>query len=100
MVLRRPAPMILFRAFGADALEFEIRAYLRDINYIMGVGSDLHFAIAERFRKEGIEIPFGQRDLWFRNADALAEAFRAAAAPPPETPEPPREAAPTREVSA
>jgi small-conductance mechanosensitive channel len=97
MVLRRPAPAILFRAFGADALEFEIRAFLRDINYIMIVGSDLHFSIAERFRAEGIEIPFGQRDIWFRNADALADALR-----PPErsTPEPPREAAPPTEIRA
>mgnify|MGYP006278140043 CR=1 FL=1 len=92
MVLRRPAPAILFRAFGADALEFEIRAYLRDVNYILGVGSDLHFAVAEKFREQGIEIPFGQRDIWFRNVDEVAAAFRRDAADP--VPEPPREAAP------
>ena len=82
MVLRRPEPMILFRAFGADGMEFEIRAYLRDVNYILFVGSDLHFEIAKRFREEGIEIPFGQRDLWFRNASDLAEALSRAGAPP------------------
>jgi misacylated tRNA(Ala) deacylase len=75
--------MILFRAFGADALEFEIRAYLRDVNYIMKVGSDLHFAVAEKFREAGIEIPFGQRDIWFRNPEALGEALRGAPAPEP-----------------
>jgi small-conductance mechanosensitive channel len=99
MVLRRPPPAILFRAFGADALEFEIRAFLRDINYIMIVGSDLHFAVAEKFRAAGIEIPFGQRDIWFRNADALAAALRPVA-PPQDRPEPPREAPRPQEATA
>ena len=101
MILRRPEPMILFRAFGADGMEFEVRAYLRDVNYILFVGSDLHFEIAKRFREEGIEIPFGQRDLWFRNASDLAEALSRAGAPPAPIPlRAPQEAAPAPKESA
>jgi len=104
MVLRRPEPMILFSAFGADALEFEVRCYLRDINYILRVGSDLHFSIAEAFREHGVEIPFGQRDIWFRNVSELGEALRPPGAQPiplrAAEPEPPSEAEPPARTEA
>ncbi len=77
MIIASPPPQALFMSFGSDALEFELRAFLRDINWMLSVRSDLNFSIAEQFAAAGIEIPFAQREVTIKNPEALATALRA-----------------------
>ncbi len=62
-----PEPTALFLAFGDSSLNFELRCHIRNIDQRLQVISDLNFAIDAAFRRDGIEIPFPQRDLHIRD---------------------------------
>ncbi len=84
LVLEDPAPVVLFLGFGSDALSFEIRCWLRDVNFSLSARSDMNFEIHARFKAAGISIPFPQRDLHVTGLDDLTKAL-ARPAPDSET---------------
>ena len=59
---------------GIDTVQlyFEIRAILRDVNWMLSATSDINYEIFRRFKEEGIDIPFAQRDVYIKNLDQLA----------------------------
>lgn len=63
-VLDNPLPVVLFDNYGDSALNFNLSVWTEDYMTKPAVlRSNLYFAIFDRFRKEGIEIPYPQRDI-------------------------------------
>ncbi|MEM9750573.1 MAG: DUF3772 domain-containing protein [Pseudomonadota bacterium] len=62
-VLDYPAPFVYFDDFGDNALSFQLRAYVRDINSSLSVRTQLRVAIFNAFKAAGVSIPFPQRDI-------------------------------------
>ncbi len=59
LVLKFPAPQILFTSMSASALTFELGAFVADVESAVRVRSDLHFEIFKRFKTEKFLIPPG-----------------------------------------
>jgi small-conductance mechanosensitive channel len=78
-----PDPYVLFLDFGDSSLDFELRAIIRNINRRLRVISDINRAINAAFKKQGIEIPFPQRDVNFRGSLQIERDSRV----PPEAPD-------------
>lgn len=64
-----PAPVCRFMAFGADALELELRIWIDDPQAgVANVRSEVLLNVWQIFRENGIEFPFSQRDLHIRSS--------------------------------
>lgn len=63
LVLEEPAPRVLFMDLGANSMNFELRCWLRDVNFSLSARSDINFEIVQLFRKAGIRINLYGRDL-------------------------------------
>jgi small-conductance mechanosensitive channel len=66
-VYHHPAPMVLFTDFGDSALMFKLIFTLNDSFASAVPKSDIRFEINKKFREEGIQIPFPQRDIHIIN---------------------------------
>lgn len=71
MVIINPPPSVYFVSIGAESFNFEIRAILRDVNWILSVKSDLYREIVRQLAAENIEMPYSTRDIWLRNPETL-----------------------------
>ena len=68
-VLKDPAPTVLFKGFGDNSLDFELRVNYSGIENNLPLWHDINVAIDDKFREANIEIAFPQRDLHVRSVD-------------------------------
>lgn len=68
-VCLEPAPRVRFRQFGDSSLDFELLAWIDEPVLRGRMVHELNMAIYKTFAREGIEIPFPQRDVWVRSAE-------------------------------
>jgi len=61
--LEDPAPSVFFEEFAASSLNFILKIWMRKYNLPDEAKDAINCRIAERFGKEGIEIPFPQMDV-------------------------------------
>ena len=64
-------PRVRWLQFGDSSLDFELIAFVKDIDVGATARSDLYFAIFKALKQAGIEIPFPQRDLHIKSDNAL-----------------------------
>jgi potassium-dependent mechanosensitive channel len=68
--LTEPAPNVFFAGFGESSLDFELVVWSSEMSYRpRRYKSDLYFAIEQKLRDAGIEIPFPQRDVYIRSGN-------------------------------
>jgi small-conductance mechanosensitive channel len=66
-VLKNPAPDVLHMGFGDSAWNMRLRIWLEHPRRHPEVQSDINCAIVRKFQRNGVEIPFPQRDLHVRS---------------------------------
>ncbi len=74
-ILTHPEPYVWFKDFGNSSLDFTLFCFALNITRGFGIQTDLRIAIVKKFRDQGIEIPFPQSDVHFRDLDWLKTAL-------------------------
>jgi len=62
-IVTRPEPFVRFIDFGNSSLDFQLFFWTLKTFRVENIKSKLRFKIDEEFRKNGIRIPFPQRDV-------------------------------------
>jgi MscS family membrane protein len=66
-VIDDPEPSVYFLEFGESSLNGQLILYTNNYDYLWDVQDYMNMRIDERFKEEGIEIPFRQVDIWMRD---------------------------------
>jgi potassium efflux system protein len=67
LVLDEPPPQVYFTGFGDSSLNFTLHAYLRQLSDRLPLVHDVHEAVLEALRDNGLKIPFPQHDIHIRS---------------------------------
>lgn len=69
-VVQDPKPRVRMRGFGDSSLDFELLCWVKQPALRGLVSHQLYMKIYKELNAADIEIPFPQRDVWMRTADA------------------------------
>jgi potassium efflux system protein len=69
LVLDEPPPRVYFMGFGDSSLDFKLYVHSRELSDRLPLTHAVHEEILGALRKNGIQIPFPQRDLHLRSVD-------------------------------
>jgi potassium efflux system protein len=73
-VSRDPAPSAVLSEFADSSVNFNLRLVVDDVSKMAAASHATRLAIADTFARNGISIPFPQRDLHLRSVDPAAAA--------------------------
>src|SRR6056297_306447 len=58
-----PKPFVRFNDFGDSSLDFQVFFWVKEPFLVENTKSDIRYAVDDAFRKNGVQIPFPQRDI-------------------------------------
>jgi small-conductance mechanosensitive channel len=67
LILKNPEPLIWVTKFGDSSIDFVVKYWVPHFNYGNDVKSDLIMEIDEKFKLNGIVIPFPQQDIYIKS---------------------------------
>ncbi|WP_456465442.1 mechanosensitive ion channel family protein [Persephonella sp.] len=74
-VLENPPPEVRFVEFGDSSLNFELLVWINVKKVPVPLAkSNLNYMIWYAFKEKGIQIPFPQQDVWFKNELVIKKA--------------------------
>ena len=76
LVLDDPPPKVYFVGFGESSLDFRLNVYSRELADRLPLTHAVHEEILGALRKNGIEIPFPQRDLHLKSVAEKITALK------------------------
>jgi len=80
-ILKQPEPEVRFLEFGNSSLNMELLVWIVEPAKHFLLRSRLNFAIDAAFRREGVEVPFPQRDVHVKSARGLEAILNASKRP-------------------
>jgi small-conductance mechanosensitive channel len=87
-VLQDPGPNCLLVAFGESSVDLELRFWISDpANGTTNVRSEVMLNLWDLYHERGIELPYPQREVTFRNPEAVVRGLAKRQPPVAEPPE-------------
>lgn len=71
--LKEPVPVVGVASFGDSSINIAVKPWVKVADFV-GAGAAVNQAVVEEFRKQGVEIPFPQREIRVLNGGAIKAA--------------------------